>query len=73
MMGDGIGMGLGAGFMWLFWIVLIILVVWGIKLLVVNDSSVERKRTALEILEERYAKGEIDRDEFKQRKSDLSG
>ncbi|PWG64677.1 hypothetical protein DEM34_04080 [Spiribacter halobius] len=32
----------------------------------------ERGRSAREILDERYAKGEIDRDEYQQRREDLA-
>lgn len=68
--------GYGGGMMWIFWILLIVLVLWVIK---VNtgegrnrDSSVQNK-SALDILDERYAKGEIERDEFEQKRRDLNG
>ena len=38
-----------------------------------GPSPIERGPTALDILEERYARGEIDRDEYLQKKRDLSG
>jgi uncharacterized membrane protein len=34
-------------------------------------TSERRKRTALDILEERYARGEIGREEFEQKRRDL--
>ncbi len=31
MMGEGFGMGFGGGFMWVFWILLIAVIVWAVK------------------------------------------
>lgn len=66
------GMGLG---MLLFWS----LVIGGIVMLVrclsgAGEHGVGgRERSALDILKERYARGEIERDEFEQKKRDLAG
>lgn len=71
-MSDGFNMGLGGGFMWLFWVLLIIAIVW--VLVTISGSRKEpseRQKTALEILKERYAKGEIDQQEFSQKRKDL--
>lgn len=38
-----------------------------------HTSEAPRKAAALDVLEERYARGEIDREEFAQRKKDLTG
>lgn len=73
-MGNGYGMGFGGIFMWLFWILVIIGVVWLVKLMIgggAGDSS--SQRSALEILKERYARGEIEREEFEQKRRDLEG
>lgn len=72
---DGFGWGTGFGgiFMILFWV----LVVAGIVALVRwagagrPDRGERRMRTALDILEERYARGEIGREEFEQKRRDL--
>jgi putative membrane protein len=57
------------------------LIVWVIVLLTSRRKetapslpvSLSQKSSALAILEERYAKGEIDRDDYLQRKTDLQG
>ena len=78
-MGQGWGMGWGMGWGWigmlLFWIFLILAIVWLFRVLDVggghgreHDSS---GPSALEVLRERYARGEIDREEFQSRKRDL--
>jgi putative membrane protein len=70
--GDGFGMGYGGGFMWLFWILLIVAVVWALKTFAGNGERTEKKdKSALEILQERYARGEIDQAEFEQKRKDL--
>ena len=73
MMTDGFGMGFGGGLMWLFWIVAIILIVLGVKLAVgIGNRSEDRRISALDILKERYAKGEIDLAEFEQKRNALN-
>ena len=73
-MGDSMGMGFGGGLMWLFWIFLIIVIVWAAKTCSGNSSSPsEMKRSALDILKERYARGEIDQQEFEQKRKHLAG
>jgi putative membrane protein len=71
MSGDGGWMGFG-GLMWLFWILLAVVAVWLVRS-VASDTSRNRTKTALEILEERYALGEIDSEEFERKKRDLTG
>ena len=70
MMGWGGGGGFGLGHL-LWWA----LVIAGIVLLVRSLSGTSRSddgSRALRILEERYARGEIDQAEFETRKRDLS-
>ncbi len=66
--------GFGGGFMWIFWIFLIVVIWWAIRMASGREgSSPEKQKSALEILEERYAKGEIEREEFEQKRNDLRG
>lgn len=64
----GIGMILT---MLLFWALVIVGFVLGIRWLVAQGKDA-RPDPALEILRQRYARGEIDRDEFEAKKRDLS-
>lgn len=59
--------------MLLFWAGLILLVVWGVRAISRDGHGASRagSNRALEILEERFARGEIDRDEFTERRSTL--
>ncbi len=70
------GHGFFGGFMWLFWILLIVVIVWAVRGLGGGPSGPQRgrpDRTPLEILEERFARGEIDEEEFRRRKRLLGG
>ncbi len=57
--------------MLIFWGGLIALIIWGITKLSRRNGSTP-KRNPLDIAKERYAKGEISREEFDQLKKDLS-
>ncbi len=56
--------------MLLFWALVIAAIVLGIRWLV-GQPKVSRPDSALEILRQRYASGEIDKEEFEQKKRDL--
>ena len=64
--------GFGGGMMWIFWI-LILLAMAGFVAFAARQGggSGKREKSALEILQERYARGEIDREEFRQMRDDL--
>lgn len=53
-----------------FWALLIGLIVWMVR--EASDRHVHHRSNALEILKERYAKGEISKEEFDEKKKDLS-
>jgi uncharacterized membrane protein len=64
-----------SGFAWILMVLFAILVVAGIVLLIrrlarARDGS-SGEKPSLEILKERYAKGEIDRNEFEEKRKDL--
>lgn len=72
--GMGWWMMFGGLFMLVFWGGIIALIVWGVKKLVERGSgpaNVERA-DPLDIAKERYARGEISKEEFNQIKRDLS-
>ena len=80
MMFDGYGWsGMGFGFfgMLLFWVVLIAGVVallrWTAGAAQGARPATGSEKSALDILSERYARGEIDRAEFTEKRADLSG
>lgn len=60
----------GAG-MFIIWGGFIGLIIWGIIRFVRHDGAAT-KQTPLGVAEERYAKGEIGKEEFEQIKKDLS-
>ncbi len=63
--------GMGMIFMALFWFGVVALVVWGIRS--AGDTRVHQdsSRRAIEILEQRFARGEIETDEFQARRAEL--
>jgi putative membrane protein len=75
MMGHGYGFGFGIpGIgMWIVWILLIVAIVWVVKLLSDRNTLRSGGKSALEILQERYARGEIHRDEYESKRRDLLG
>jgi len=74
--GSGLGMmGFGWIFMLLFWILVIagivVLVKWLAEQSQTGSETKPKEKSALDILKARYAKGEIEKKEFEEKKKDL--
>lgn len=69
--GHSWGWGFGPLFMVLFWGLVVIGIVALVQYLLRGPGNAPRGKNALDILKERYARGEIDKDEFERKKRDL--
>lgn len=68
---EGFGMGFGGGFMWVFWILVIVLILWVAKSAVTTSNDSSRYRSPREVLDDRFARGEIEEDEYRRRREEL--
>ncbi|MGA7179712.1 MAG: SHOCT domain-containing protein [Thiobacillaceae bacterium] len=72
---DHFGMGWGLGGIWmiLIWLVpILLLLILAFNYFKGERGDGRRNRAAMDILDERYARGEIDREEYLKRREDLS-
>jgi len=66
---DG-GMVFGGLFMWVLWLILIVIVIVVVKAFM-GGGGRTTPESPMDILRKRYARGEIDEEEFKRRRRDL--
>ena len=67
-MGNGANMWFGGGFMWIFWILLIIIIAWLINS--VNNRGI-KEDSPLDLLKKRFARGDIDEQEYESKLKEL--
>ncbi len=62
----------GMGWMWIIWLLIIVVLVFLVRWLIVSTRNrSESSESPEQILKRRYARGEIDREEFEQKLRDL--
>jgi len=68
--------GGGMWFSWVFWIIIIAVIAWLVMSMVKhsqkNQGSRSAKESPLDILKNKYARGEINKEEYLEKKKDLS-
>lgn len=62
--------GMGGGWMILWWVIIIAAIVLITRYLT-PSRTIDSHKSALDILKERYAKGEISKEEFQKKKKEL--
>ena len=68
------GMSFGMGFGWIIGLLVIAAIIW-LAVRATSQNTIENpkeNKSALDILKERYARGEIDKEELEARKKDLT-
>ena len=71
--GHGWGMGWGMGWWWIIGLIILVAVIWMVVKTRNKSNSLSSGpgKSAPDILKDRYARGEIDKEEFEERKKDL--
>ena len=73
MLHDGFMGGMWYG--WIFWLVIIAVIIWAFVTQMnknKRDIQAPQQESVLDILKKRYAQGEINKNEFEEKKKDLS-
>ena len=71
-LGNMMGFWGGGIMMLVVWVAIIIFIVWIVKEINGKNKNSKSDSNVLDILKERYAKGEINKQEFEEKKKDLS-
>lgn len=71
MTNDGHYFFTGGGFMWIFWLLIIIGVIFLILNITKGSMTQPSNDSPLEILKKRYARGEIEEEEYERRRKEL--
>ncbi len=68
------GMGWGLRFGWIFGLFILVVIIWFIIRLVKENPSIlsSPRKSAHDILNERYAQGEIDKEEYQEKYKNLN-
>ena len=70
MHGHGV-FGLGMGWGWIIGLIIVVAIIWMVFKFMNQQKQITNNKSALDLLNERYAKGEIDKAEYEERKKDL--
>lgn len=65
--------GFGMGWGWIFGLIILAIIIW-LVIRVINQNSSQKQtdnRSALDILKERYARGEISKEEYEEKKKNI--
>ena len=65
--------GMGYGFGWVIGLIVLVVLIWLVVKVVSQNHKLNKPdiKTPLDVLKDRYAKGEISKAEFEEKKSDL--
>ncbi len=66
------GYGMGMGWWWIIGLIFLVVVVWIVLKVAGQNKNPGTAKSALDILKERYARGEIDKEEYEERKKKLA-
>ena len=71
---DGFGHGWGMGWGWIIGVIVLVVVIW-VFIRAMNQTGKPDepvKKSPLDILKDRYARGDISREEFEEKKRDIT-